>query len=124
MVLSRTCRFPVPGSALFPIPTVSRHSRVRPSAVEVSRVSYLPGLASVEAYSYKTNEWFFVAPMNTRRSSVGVGVVEGKEQQWVAACLGPSPRAFSWFPGSIPFICSESGTSVLISEKRKVETQR
>ncbi|KAM7323037.1 hypothetical protein ACRRTK_018542 [Alexandromys fortis] len=35
------------------------------------------GLASVEAYSYKTNEWFFVAPMNTRRSSVGVGVVEG-----------------------------------------------
>lgn len=37
------------------------------------------GLASVEAYSYKTNEWFFVAPMNTRRSSVGVGVVEGKE---------------------------------------------
>ncbi|EGW06996.1 Kelch-like protein 3 [Cricetulus griseus] len=37
-----------------------------------------PGLASVEAYSYKTNEWFFVAPMNTRRSSVGVGVVEGK----------------------------------------------
>ncbi|KAI4569838.1 hypothetical protein MJT46_007132 [Ovis ammon polii x Ovis aries] len=36
------------------------------------------GLASVEAYSYKTNEWFFVAPMNTRRSSVGVGVVEGK----------------------------------------------
>lgn len=36
------------------------------------------GLASVEAYNYKTNEWFFVAPMNTRRSSVGVGVVEGK----------------------------------------------
>ena len=35
----------------------------------------------MEAYSYKTNEWFFVAPMNTRRSSVGVGVVEGKEQQ-------------------------------------------
>lgn len=36
------------------------------------------GLASVEAYNYKVNEWFFVAPMNTRRSSVGVGVVEGK----------------------------------------------
>ncbi|KAG8128587.1 hypothetical protein E2320_015401 [Naja naja] len=35
------------------------------------------GLASVEAYNYKVNEWFFVAPMNTRRSSVGVGVVEG-----------------------------------------------
>lgn len=26
----------------------------------------------------KTNEWFHVAPMNTRRSSVGVGVVGGK----------------------------------------------
>lgn len=43
----------------------------------------------MEAYSYKTNEWFFVAPMNTRRSSVGVGVVEGKEQQWEVTC--PSP---------------------------------
>lgn len=54
----------------------------------------------MEAYSYKTNEWFFVAPMNTRRSSVGVGVVEGKEQQWV----WPGPAwAFSWFSGSNPF---------------------
>ncbi|KAB0397670.1 hypothetical protein E2I00_019013, partial [Balaenoptera physalus] len=44
--------------------------------MDLERLS--PGLASVEAYSYKTNEWFFVAPMNTRRSSVGVGVVEGK----------------------------------------------
>lgn len=39
------------------------------------------GLASVEAYNLKTNEWFFVAPMNTRRSSVGVGVVEGKNSK-------------------------------------------
>lgn len=36
------------------------------------------GLSSVEAYNVKTNEWFHVAPMNTRRSSVGVGVVGGK----------------------------------------------
>ncbi|CAB1337008.1 unnamed protein product, partial [Coregonus sp. 'balchen'] len=36
----------------------------------------ISGLSSVEAYNYKTNEWMFVAPMNTRRSSVGVGVVD------------------------------------------------
>lgn len=31
----------------------------------------------MEAYNIKSNEWFHVAPMNTRRSSVGVGVVGG-----------------------------------------------
>ena len=67
----------------------------------------------MEAYSYKTNEWFFVAPMNTRRSSVGVGVVEGKERQWAVAC--PGPWAFSWCPDSIPPVTAESGTSILIS---------
>lgn len=36
------------------------------------------GLSTVEAYNYKTNEWMYVASMNTRRSSVGVGVVDGK----------------------------------------------
>lgn len=36
------------------------------------------GLSSVEAYNPKINEWVFVAPMNTRRSSVGVGVVDGE----------------------------------------------
>lgn len=111
-MLSRTCRFPVPRSALFPIPTVSRHSRVRPSAVEISRVSYLPGLASVEAYSYKTNEWFFVAPMNTRRSSVGVGVVEGKEQQWVGPVLAP---AHGPFPGSLALFLASALSQVLVS---------
>lgn len=35
-------------------------------------------MSSVEVYNLKTNEWFHVAPMNTRRSSVGVGVVGGK----------------------------------------------
>ncbi|TKS72839.1 Kelch-like protein 3 [Collichthys lucidus] len=35
-------------------------------------------LSTVEAFNYKTNEWTYVAPMNTRRSSVGVGVVDGK----------------------------------------------
>lgn len=40
---------------------------------------FFPGLASVEAYNPKTNDWVFVAPMNTRRSSVGVGVVDGKQ---------------------------------------------
>ncbi|NIG59208.1 kelch-like protein 2 [Pontoporia blainvillei] len=34
-------------------------------------------LSSVEAYNIKSNEWFHVAPMNTRRSSVGVAVVGG-----------------------------------------------
>lgn len=32
----------------------------------------------MEAYNIKSNEWFHVAPMNTRRSSVGVGVVGGR----------------------------------------------
>lgn len=41
------------------------------------------GLATVEAYNSKTNEWFHIAPMNTRRSSVGVGVVGGKRRQSV-----------------------------------------
>jgi len=36
------------------------------------------GLSSVEVYNPKANEWMFVAPMNTRRSSVGVGVVDGE----------------------------------------------
>lgn len=36
------------------------------------------GLATVEAYNSKNNEWFHVAPMSTRRSSVGVGVVAGE----------------------------------------------
>lgn len=35
------------------------------------------GLATVEAYNAKANEWFHIQPMNTRRSSVGVGVVGG-----------------------------------------------
>lgn len=38
---------------------------------------FITGLSSVEAYNIKSNEWFHVAPMNTRRSSVGVGVVGG-----------------------------------------------
>lgn len=32
----------------------------------------------MEVYNPKANEWMFVAPMNTRRSSVGVGVVDGE----------------------------------------------
>lgn len=38
------------------------------------------GLSTVEAYNYKSNEWLYVASMNTRRSSVGVGVVEGETE--------------------------------------------
>lgn len=38
---------------------------------------WFTGLATVEAYNAKANEWFHVNPMNTRRSSVGVGVVGG-----------------------------------------------
>lgn len=66
----------------------------------------------MEAYSYKTNEWFFVAPMNTRRSSVGVGVVEGKEVQWPVArpirptglVLGPASCLVLPLPWFIPEI--------------------
>uniref|UniRef100_A0A8C6WJM5 Kelch-like family member 2 n=1 Tax=Neogobius melanostomus TaxID=47308 RepID=A0A8C6WJM5_9GOBI len=36
------------------------------------------GLSTVEAYNSKTDEWFHVLPMSTRRSSVGVGVVNGE----------------------------------------------
>uniref|UniRef100_A0A8C2ZNI4 Kelch like family member 2 n=1 Tax=Cyclopterus lumpus TaxID=8103 RepID=A0A8C2ZNI4_CYCLU len=34
-------------------------------------------LSTIEAYNAKTDEWFHVLPMSTRRSSVGVGVVNG-----------------------------------------------
>ena len=36
------------------------------------------GLKNVEAYNPSTNEWHFVAPMSTPRSSVGVGVISSK----------------------------------------------
>lgn len=36
------------------------------------------GLSSVETYDPKVNEWKSVASMNTRRSSVGVAVLNGK----------------------------------------------
>ena len=36
------------------------------------------GLSTIEAYNTKTDEWFHVLPMSTRRSSVGVGVVNGE----------------------------------------------
>lgn len=39
--------------------------------------SPLAGLSTIEAYNAKTDEWFHVLPMSTRRSSVGVGVVNG-----------------------------------------------
>lgn len=41
------------------------------------------GLSSVEVYSPKADEWMFVAPMNTRRSSVGVGVVDGELSEFM-----------------------------------------
>lgn len=40
----------------------------------------LSGLSTVEAYNHKTNEWMYVGAMNTRRSSVGVGVVNGETE--------------------------------------------
>lgn len=43
----------------------------------------------MEAYNYKTNEWLYVASMNTRRSSVGVGVVEGETEtpEFLGLCV-------------------------------------
>lgn len=37
----------------------------------------------MEVYNPKANEWMFVAPMNTRRSSVGVGVVDGEHFEYM-----------------------------------------
>lgn len=37
----------------------------------------------MEVYNPKANEWIFVAPMNTRRSSVGVGVVDGEHFEYM-----------------------------------------
>lgn len=97
-------RVPAPSSALSLHPHCFLAQQGEAWRHRTSRVSCLPGLASVEAYSYKTNEWFFVAPMNTRRSSVGVGVVEGKEPLWVVA--GALACSFCH--------CSESAPSVLM----------
>lgn len=38
-------------------------------------VACLPGLASVEAYSYKTNEWFFSSTDEYMHAGLGRGVV-------------------------------------------------
>ncbi|XP_072262944.1 kelch-like protein 2 [Pyxicephalus adspersus] len=66
------------------------------------------GLATVEAYNVKANEWFHVAPMNTRRSSVGVGVVggmlyavggyDGASRQCLSTveCYNPSTNEWSY----------------------------
>lgn len=35
------------------------------------------GLNSAECYNIRTEEWKIIAPMSTRRSSVGVGVLNG-----------------------------------------------
>lgn len=52
---------------------------------------------------------------------MGVGVVEGKEQQWaLTPALG---LLLVVWPCSFHH-CSESATSVLISQRRKVEAQR
>ena len=37
------------------------------------------GLNSAECYDPRSNSWKMVSPMSTRRSSVGVGVVNGKQ---------------------------------------------
>ena len=62
------------------------------------------GLSTVEAFNYKTNEWIYVAHMNTRRSSVGVGVVDGKTQvcvTWFILCVLQCPylkgSQFKWY---------------------------
>ena len=44
----------------------------------------------MEAYNIKSNEWFHVAPMNTRRSSVGVGVVGGAGNPLVVKSVSSS----------------------------------
>ncbi|MBN3295443.1 KLHL2 protein, partial [Amia calva] len=47
------------------------------SVIPRGQLSCVSSLSTVEAYNTKSNEWFHIIPMNTRRSSVGVGVVAG-----------------------------------------------
>lgn len=37
----------------------------------------VPGLDTAECYDVRCGEWRIISPMSTRRSSVGVGVVNG-----------------------------------------------
>lgn len=41
-------------------------------------VILIPGLDTAECFEVRTGEWRMIASMSTRRSSVGVGVVSGK----------------------------------------------
>uniref|UniRef100_A0A8C6WJH8 Kelch-like family member 2 n=1 Tax=Neogobius melanostomus TaxID=47308 RepID=A0A8C6WJH8_9GOBI len=54
-----------------------RQSQFTKCVVHFSLFHVFSGLSTVEAYNSKTDEWFHVLPMSTRRSSVGVGVVNG-----------------------------------------------
>lgn len=45
------------------------------------------GLNSAEVYDSKAYEWRMIAPMSTRRSSVGVGVVSGLLYAVSSTCL-------------------------------------
>ena len=45
--------------------------------LDISSYSPSTGLNSAEVYCIQSNEWRMIAPMSTRRSSVGVGVLAG-----------------------------------------------
>lgn len=40
---------------------------------------FFSGLNSAECFDVRNGEWRMIAPMSTRRSSVGVGVLNGKD---------------------------------------------
>lgn len=54
------------------------------------------GLSTIEAYNTKTDEWFHVLPMSTRRSSVGVGVVNGEYVAKSIYYLKIKPQLYTW----------------------------
>ncbi len=79
------------------------------------------GLNSVECYDPRNNEWRMVAPMSTRRSSVGVGVVggllyavggyDGASRHCLSSVEAFSPDTDSWTAVS-EMSCRRSGAGM------------
>lgn len=51
---------------------------IKTNVLASSVFSCVVGLDTAECYDVRCGEWRMISPMSTRRSSVGVGVVNGK----------------------------------------------
>lgn len=51
---------------------------IKTSVLASSVSACVVGLDTAECYDVRCGEWRMISPMSTRRSSVGVGVVNGK----------------------------------------------